>query len=58
MSAGSKMKKVLYNPEMTGTIIDENETHYLIKFEKSIYCVAKSGIEREKIIEESNKLEI
>lgn len=38
---------------MQGEIIDENETHYLIKFFKTgtKYCVKKTTIESKNIIE-------
>lgn len=45
------MRTVHYNKDMIGTIIDENSTHYLIKFKYSTYCIKKSGIEKKDIYE-------
>ena len=37
-------KTVRYNKDMTGVIVDQNDTHVLIQFEKAKYCVPKVGI--------------
>jgi len=38
-------KKVKYNKDMTGIIIDQNDTHVLIQFESGAkYCIPKVGI--------------
>ena len=37
--------RVKYNSEMTGTVINENSTHAVIKFDTgSIFCVGKAGL--------------
>jgi len=39
-------QRVKYNKDMSGVIIDENETHILIQFDNAgEYCVSKCGIE-------------
>jgi len=40
-----KGKIIRYNKEMSGKIIDENDTHVLIQFESGTkYCIGKSGL--------------
>lgn len=45
----------IYNSDMTGVIVAEDETHYVIQFEKSKYCVLRSSIESKNITEDENK---
>jgi hypothetical protein len=48
-------KKIRYNKDMTGIVLTENDTHILIQFEKTRYCVAKNGIEKKDIINGNTK---
>jgi len=47
-----KGKRIKYNNDMTGTIIDENNSHVLILFDTGIkYCVGKTGIEKKQLFD-------
>ena len=42
--------KVQYNKDMSGVIIDQNDTHVLIQFELGgKYCIPKIGINKNNI---------